>query len=153
MVIRSASFASTTDSGFTKEQLYSTASYQSGDLTGIDLSDNDLTDWDFSGMAIRSASFAYTTGMFGGPTGSGFTEEQLYSTASYQSGDLTGIDFWANDLRGWDFAGKNLIGTDSPVAWDGLQPPVSLMPTSAFRIFGDLVSSLANSLDSEHESD
>ena len=43
-----------------------------------------LTGADFTGAEVRGASF-YST------TDSGFTAAQLYSTASYQAGDLTGI--------------------------------------------------------------
>ena len=38
----------------------------------------------------------------------GFTAEQLYATASYQTGDLTTIVLGGNDLSGWDFTGKDL---------------------------------------------
>jgi uncharacterized protein YjbI with pentapeptide repeats len=43
--------------------------------------------------------------------GSGITPEQIYSTASHQQGDLTGINFRNNDLAGVDFAGQNLTGS------------------------------------------
>jgi uncharacterized protein YjbI with pentapeptide repeats len=36
------------------------------------------------------------------------TPAQLYSTASYQAHDLSGIDLSANDLTGWNLAGQNL---------------------------------------------
>ena len=56
-VIAEATFDRTTTSGFTKEQLYSTASYKSKDLHGISLSDNDLSGWDFTGRDLRGAQF------------------------------------------------------------------------------------------------
>ena len=40
------------------------------------------------------------------------SSEQLYSTASYQSGNLLGIGLAANDLRGWNFTNQNLAGTN-----------------------------------------
>ncbi len=42
---------------------------------------------------------------------SGFTSQQLYSTASYQHGDLTGINFAGLNLSGWSFKGETLIGS------------------------------------------
>ncbi|MDH4240844.1 MAG: pentapeptide repeat-containing protein, partial [Phycisphaerae bacterium] len=47
-IVQWACFTSTTDSGFTAAQLYSTASYQNNDLTGIDLSSNDMSAWNFA---------------------------------------------------------------------------------------------------------
>ena len=70
----------TTSHGFTKEQLYSTASYQAKNLAGIDLESNDLSGWDFSGQNwLTGGQFLVAT------TPHGFTKEQLYSTASYQA--------------------------------------------------------------------
>jgi uncharacterized protein YjbI with pentapeptide repeats len=43
--------------------------------------------------------------------GSGITPEQLYTTASYQARDLTGINFIGNDLAGANFARQNLTNT------------------------------------------
>ena len=44
--------------------------------------------------------------------GTGITFEQLYSTASYQAHDLSGIDLIANNLAGGNFAGQNLTNAD-----------------------------------------
>ena len=95
-LVRGTSFDNTT--GFTKDQLYSTQSYQNKDLTGIGLGNNDLTGWDFSGQNLAYADLAQT----------GFTKEQLYSTQSYRDKDLTGIGLGDNDLTGWDFTMQNL---------------------------------------------
>jgi uncharacterized protein YjbI with pentapeptide repeats len=45
-------------------------------------------------------------------TSLGFTKEQLYSTASYQATDLSGIRFLESDLSGWDFSGQKLAGAE-----------------------------------------
>jgi uncharacterized protein YjbI with pentapeptide repeats len=117
-----AAFDNTTSRGFTAAQLYSTASYQIRDLTGIRLQfSNNLTAWDFSSQNLTSASFAgatltstnfvgaiITKARFDNTTRSGFTAAQFYSTASYQSRDLTGVGFDANILDGWNFASQNL---------------------------------------------
>jgi uncharacterized protein YjbI with pentapeptide repeats len=57
--VTGAGFFGTTSRGFTKEHLYSTASYQQRNLQGISLGDNDLTGWDFSDQDLTS-SFALT---------------------------------------------------------------------------------------------
>ncbi len=118
-VVVGAWFRQTTSRGFTATQLYSTASYQNHDLSGICLGDNDLTGWNFAGQDLTHA------GLFGSPltgadlTGAivvgasfahtwAFTPEQLYSTASYQLHDLSGIGLDGNNLTGWNFAGQNL---------------------------------------------
>ena len=92
-------------SGFTKEQLYSTASYQQRNLRGIGLGYNNLTGWDFSGQDLTGADFGSSTltnanfagamvtgASFDETTSHGFTKEQLYSTASYQQRNLQGIE-------------------------------------------------------------
>jgi len=121
-IVRGADFQSTTRFGFTRAQLYATASYETGDLMGIGLRDNNLSGWDFAGQDLTGADFAGSallgTG-FGGAvvrganfwdtTRLGFSSAQLYSTASYQTGDLTGVALGDNDLSGWDLAGKNLM--------------------------------------------
>ena len=62
-----------------------------------------LTDVNFTNAEVRAQSFG---GFF--LNDQGLTEAQLYSTASYQAGDLTGLGLWFQDLTGWDFSGKNL---------------------------------------------
>jgi uncharacterized protein YjbI with pentapeptide repeats len=129
--VRGANFEGETSRGFTASQLYATASYQAQDLTGIRLWDNDLSGWnfvgqnltgarfnvttltgaDFTGAEIQRASFSRTT-LFGYQSGTGITPAQLYSTASYHVGDLSGIDFGRNDLLGGNFAGQNLANAN-----------------------------------------
>jgi uncharacterized protein YjbI with pentapeptide repeats len=111
----------TTSGGFTADQFYSTASYKSHDLRGVNLFANDLSGWDFSGQNLTDASFSSATlteadftnaivrdVSFQDTVSDGFTSNQLYSTASYQIQDLAGIELAGNDLSGWDFIGQNL---------------------------------------------
>jgi len=81
------------------------ADLRGSNLIGADFERAYLTDADFSGAVVSQAFFEDTTG-------TGFTATQLYSTASYQSGDLSGIELCDNDLRGWHFTGKNLTDAD-----------------------------------------
>jgi uncharacterized protein YjbI with pentapeptide repeats len=53
-IVTGSNFSNTTSHGFTKEQLYSTASYQAKDLR-INLSGNDLSGWDLSGQNLTNA--------------------------------------------------------------------------------------------------
>ena len=124
-IITRAYFQDTPFYGLTKEQLYSTASYKNKDLRGISLSYNDLTGWDFHGQNLTSASFyndiltdadftdaTITGASFGSTTSIGFTKEQLYSTASYKNKDLSGVSLSSNTLTGWDFSGQNLTSAN-----------------------------------------
>lgn len=115
----------TTLLGFTKEQLYSTASYQQRNLRGVLLSINDLTGWDLSGQDLSNAGLvggvltdanlagAIVAGAaFGNAVVNGLTQAQLYSTASYQQRQLHGIDLNGSDLSGWHLSGQDLTGVN-----------------------------------------
>jgi uncharacterized protein YjbI with pentapeptide repeats len=126
-VIKDADFTGTTSHGFTKEQLYSTASYAQKDLRGIRVSNNDLSNWNFVGQNLTSADLSFTT-MTGAnlsdaiikgarfefeyDSSHGFTKEQLYSTASYAQKDLTGIGLSGTRLIAWNFAGQTLCNAN-----------------------------------------
>jgi uncharacterized protein YjbI with pentapeptide repeats len=134
--------ATLTSGDFSSAQLYSTASYKAGDLSGIKLG-TALSGWNFTnqnltGAVIVNANLfnAKFTGanlsnaqMFSNMlTGADFTNAiltnlnfsnqsnvsgtitatQLYSTASYKNGDLSGINFYRTNLGGFNFTGKNL---------------------------------------------
>lgn len=128
--VRCASFSAVTSegprgTGITPTQLYSTASYQARDLTGIQFWGNDLTDGnfagqnltnarfdaanltdaDFNGAVVRGANFASS---IRGVAGTGITLTQLYPTASYQTHDLSGINLMWNNLSAGNFVGQNL---------------------------------------------
>lgn len=102
------------------------------DLERADLSNLDLSGSFFKFTNLTNATFA-NSNLSGGSfdchntlTGADFTNtivdnlsylgaisaEQLYSTANYQRGDLSGIRFseeeCATDLSGWDLTGQNL---------------------------------------------
>lgn len=109
---------------FTRNQLYSTASYKNKDLSGLKLEyykfNNNL---DLSGQNLNGASFRNCTlGMVDFTdawinnvsfySAKSFAAEQLYSTASYKNKDLSGIDFRFVDVKNWDFSGQNLSGVN-----------------------------------------
>src|SRR5262249_26241530 len=108
--------------GITPAQLHPTASYQAHDLTGINLAWNVLIGGNFAGQNLTNASFfaaSLTDADFAGAlikganigrytnslsprynAGTGISPAQLYTTASYQAKDLSGINFTENDLAG-----------------------------------------------------
>ena len=59
--VTGASFEYATTRGFIAEQLYSTESYQSKNLHGIGLHNNDLDGWDFSGQNLSNVNFGNST--------------------------------------------------------------------------------------------
>jgi uncharacterized protein YjbI with pentapeptide repeats len=120
--VRGASFntyldynTSTYIGGLTLEQLYSTASYRAKDLTGVGLSGHNLAGGNFAGQNLTNANFTgatlagadFTDAEVRGATLYGVTLEQLYSTASYRTQDLTGIELYG-DLAGANFVGQKL---------------------------------------------
>lgn len=122
-IITGTSFSETTQLGFTKEQLYSTANYQQRDLRHVGLGRNDLSGWDFSGQDLTRAYLAESNLTGADFTGAnvtraiferaiGFTPEQLYSTASYQQKDLRSFSVSHVDVSGWDFSEQNLQNAD-----------------------------------------
>jgi uncharacterized protein YjbI with pentapeptide repeats len=82
------------------------ASFSHSNLTNANLKDATLSNVDFTGAQIQGADFAYEY-YYGG---TGITVAQLYSTASYQSGDLSKVHFDGNDLSGANLSNMNLAG-------------------------------------------
>ena len=56
-VIKGADLSSIVQNGFTKEHLYSTASYKDKDLSGVWFDYNNISGWDLSGQNLQNASF------------------------------------------------------------------------------------------------
>lgn len=69
------------------------------DLTNADLFQAQLTDVLMTDAIVSGTSFRGVKG---------FSREQLYSTASYNAGDLRGIEFQYIDMTGWSFSGKDI---------------------------------------------
>lgn len=128
--IRGLALPSAVGKGFTKRQLYATASYQAGDLREVDLSSNDLGAWNFAGQDLSGASFghsrlggaSFTDAKIRGAnlrqTAHAFTKYQLYSTATYKDHALGPVNLNDNDLTGWDFSDQDLAG--SSFQWSDL---------------------------------
>jgi len=83
------------------------ANFSYANLTNVNLAGGTLTSANFTGAEVRGAYFAESTTPYGAWINT-ITPAQLYSTASYQNHDLTGIRLLARDFSGWNFAGQNL---------------------------------------------
>jgi uncharacterized protein YjbI with pentapeptide repeats len=77
------------------------ADFTNADMAYADFSRAILTDANFSGAHIQYADFSRTTEPY-------LTAEQLYATASYTSGDLTGVRLGNQNVSQWNFVGQNL---------------------------------------------
>ena len=94
-------------------------SYPGADLTDANLSQANAHECELlSGHADRrephrgrstGSKTSLATLLYGG---TGITAAQLYSTASYQAHDLTGIRLDGNNLAGVNLAGQNLTNAD-----------------------------------------
>ena len=92
-IIEGANLSGTTLKGFTQEQLYSTASYQNKDLSGVYFGTAKLNGWDFSEQDLTGATFGNVK--------------------------LQGTDFTAADLRGATIlAGDGTPIFRTTIMWD-----------------------------------
>lgn len=123
-----------TGTGIAPEQLYSTASYHARDLSGIDLTGHDLarydltnqmlvnasfygarvSDADFSGADVRGASFGMDAVQIRNGEvrlysidGTDISLAQLYTTASYQNHDLSGVGLGGPLVMGPFYSGAD----------------------------------------------
>jgi uncharacterized protein YjbI with pentapeptide repeats len=94
-----------TSLGFTKEQLYSTASYQAKDLRGIGFPASDLSGWDLSGQYLANAYFLDSTlanaNLIGADT-RGANFNNLEST--FREALTSNMIFWDGSIRGLGIA-------------------------------------------------
>ena len=97
--------------GFTKEQLYSTASYKSKHLKGIGLGQNDLEGWNFSGQNLSGANFN-SGRLFGFDGCNSRGPATNLRDADFNSAILRGANLHSAELAGADFDGADLRGAN-----------------------------------------
>jgi uncharacterized protein YjbI with pentapeptide repeats/formylglycine-generating enzyme required for sulfatase activity len=118
--VRRTDFTNYGGNGIKAAQLYTSASYQAHDLTGISLAGNNFAAADLTEQNLVFANFAdanlnganFTAAIVNGADFSraGFTQAQIYSTASYQAHDMNGITLVNTNLAGADLSSQNLAG-------------------------------------------
>lgn len=93
-------------------------SVRNANLNGADLSGgslNEATGANFAWANLGNARLGnlensnLTRSRVAGAILPGVTEQQLYSTSSYQAKDLAGVGLFVDDLSGWNLAGQNLV--------------------------------------------
>ena len=98
-------------SGITSSQLYSTASYQAHDLTGINLgSSGNLAGANLGGQNLTNARFDYTNLANANLSQANLTNSYLTYT------NLTGADLTGANLTGADVSGASFSGTGVSLA-------------------------------------
>ncbi len=98
-IVTGANFGETTSRGFTREQLYVTASYSAKKLQGIDLGDNDLTGWDLSEQNLTCADLTSSIMTDANLAGANLTNATL-RLSTLTNTDLTGANLKNTDLHG-----------------------------------------------------
>ena len=89
-IVNHASFSSST--GFSKEQLYATASYKAKELPGINLEGSDITGWNFRRQNLASASL----------------NSAKVVNVDFTGANLTGVDLYAATIAKCDFTDANV---------------------------------------------
>ncbi len=95
-IVVGADFGTTS---LTSTQLYSTASYQSHNLQGIGLTNNDLTGWDFSNQDLTGAALTNATLTNGTLAAANLTN------ASLAGAELSNVNMTGATVVGADFGG------------------------------------------------
>jgi uncharacterized protein YjbI with pentapeptide repeats len=124
-VLTSANFSQSNLSGASLSYAaMSGADFSQANLTGVFFVAADLTNANFTGANLTNGSIGdmisganFSNAVIRGATVWGLSKAQIYSTASYQAGDLTGIYFYSSQTN-WNFAGKNLTGAQFQSAVD-----------------------------------
>jgi uncharacterized protein YjbI with pentapeptide repeats len=81
------------------------ADFSQANLTNTNFRDATLAGVNLTGAEVRGASFSVDS------YGTGIAPAQLYTTASYQNHDLTGISLEGNNLSGANLAGQSLANS------------------------------------------
>ncbi|MFV2068762.1 MAG: pentapeptide repeat-containing protein [Pirellulales bacterium] len=109
-IVAGADFSDTVSGGFTKEQLYSTASYKRKDLRGVQLAFHDLSGWNFRSQNLADALLWVA----------------VFIDADFSFADLRGAEI--GQSGGWDSEGReNMIWPDGRIEGLELGPDALLV--------------------------
>ena len=89
------------------------ANLTNADLTNANLVEANLTNANLTGATVAGVTFG--GGINDLSYASNLTARQLYSTASYKTQNLQGINLENSNLTGWNFAGQNLTNANFDV--------------------------------------
>jgi uncharacterized protein YjbI with pentapeptide repeats len=121
-IVAGADFGETTAHGFTKDQLYSTASYdyQAHNLSGVNLSANDLSGWNFATQDLTHANLSGSTLISARLSGADLSEadaagsqfnDAILSGARLRGASLIDTQFVSANLASAELSAANLTGT------------------------------------------
>ena len=98
--VRGANFSGTVAKYFYEKMLKSTKSYKEKNLSGINLSSNDLSGWDFSSQGLQAANFQGTT-----------LTNTIFKRANLDSANFTNATFTNTDFTNANVEYANFSGT------------------------------------------
>ena len=98
--VRGANFSGTVAKYFYEKMLKSTKSYKEKNLSGINLSSNDLSGWDFNSQGLHAANFQGTT-----------LTNTIFKRANLDSANFTNATFTNTDFTNANVEYANFSGT------------------------------------------
>jgi uncharacterized protein YjbI with pentapeptide repeats len=110
-VVKGAKFGNATSSGFTKKQLYSTASYKMKELGSVYLGSGNLFAWDLHGQNMEGAYMGFANLTYANLTGAYLAHAYFYSA------NLDSTNFSQADLRGADVAESTGVPVTHDTIW------------------------------------
>lgn len=134
--ISQSQFTDTTSSGFTQQQLVSTASYSRGYLSRVWLDRNDLSGWDLSDQIIDYSRFNHSTMIGADLSGSQLTGAKFISTDLGQA-DLSSATLVYADLSSTNLLDAVLFGADLRAATGVSQAEINSASDTRNLIYPD----------------
>lgn len=120
-IIEGANFYKSVETGFTKEHLYSTASYKNKNLNGIVLACNNLNGWNFSGQNLVGANFYDTiltnTNFLGANLSKAIFQYGIFSNTDFTDVNLSNANLEYEKFENVNLTNANLFGARIGVSY------------------------------------